>query len=151
MMEANKPFPYLLVAFVAPLILGSIIYLASGHQKPPITPPSQQVLPVSKPSAPKNEGAKTTERTFEKRKYISYMINAGDTLSQIALESYGNRNLYPLIADENPGTAFDPDHIRTGQILQLPWVLIAEGKRWSYRFPLPPGPGYGPGVPNPNR
>jgi len=45
---------------------------------------------------------------------------AGDTLSKIAKEMYGDAMKYPLIFEANRPMLKDPDHIYPGQVLRIP-------------------------------
>ena len=47
-------------------------------------------------------------------------IVAGDTLSSIAQQVYGNLALWPRIFEANRDQIFDPDVIFSGQILRIP-------------------------------
>jgi nucleoid-associated protein YgaU len=49
-----------------------------------------------------------------------YTIKAGDTLSKIAKEFYGNANKYMEIVRENQGVIKDPDSIYPGQVIRIP-------------------------------
>lgn len=49
-----------------------------------------------------------------------YTVKAGDTLSQIAKEMYGNPNEYQKIFDANRDRLRDPNQIRPGQQLKIP-------------------------------
>jgi LysM repeat protein len=48
----------------------------------------------------------------------SHTVVAGETLSGIAQQFYGDASLFPLIAAANGIT--DPDHIEVGQVLTIP-------------------------------
>jgi nucleoid-associated protein YgaU len=51
----------------------------------------------------------------------SYTVQQGDTLSSIAQYIYGDSALWPRIYDANKQViGNDPDHIRPGEVLQLP-------------------------------
>lgn len=50
----------------------------------------------------------------------SYTVKAGDTLSKIAREFYGNANDYMRIFDANKDKLTDPDKIKPGQVLAIP-------------------------------
>ena len=50
----------------------------------------------------------------------TYTVKAGDTLSKISKELYGNANDYMKIFNANKGTLTDPDKIKPGQVLQIP-------------------------------
>ncbi|MFH8890297.1 peptidoglycan DD-metalloendopeptidase family protein [Streptomyces sp. NPDC017949] len=66
--------------------------------------------PVAKKAAPRPAADKAP---------AAYTVKAGDTLSGIALANLGNAGRYPEIARLNGIT--DPDRIRAGQRLKLPW------------------------------
>jgi len=50
----------------------------------------------------------------------SYTVKAGDTLSKISQDVYGNANDYMKIFNANKGTLTDPDKIKPGQVLAIP-------------------------------
>jgi LysM repeat protein len=50
----------------------------------------------------------------------SYTVKAGDTLSKIAREHYGDANSYMKIFDANKDQLNDPDKIKPGQVLKIP-------------------------------
>jgi nucleoid-associated protein YgaU len=50
----------------------------------------------------------------------TYTVKAGDTLSKIAKQHYGNANLYMKIFEANKGLLKDPDKIQVGQVLNIP-------------------------------
>jgi nucleoid-associated protein YgaU len=53
--------------------------------------------------------------------YAQYhVVKKGDTLSKIALEYYGDANLYPQIFEANRDILKDPNKIRIGQKLRIP-------------------------------
>lgn len=53
--------------------------------------------------------------------YAQYhLVKKGDTLSKIALEYYGDANLYPQIFEANRDILKDPNKIRVGQRLRIP-------------------------------
>jgi nucleoid-associated protein YgaU len=49
-----------------------------------------------------------------------YIVRAGDTLSKISREYYGDPNQYTKIFDANRSTLKDPNSIRPGQELLIP-------------------------------
>ena len=59
-------------------------------------------------ATPASQGAKT------------YTVKAGDTLSKIAKQHYGNANSYMKIFEANKGLLQDPDKIQVGQVLKIP-------------------------------
>lgn len=55
--------------------------------------------------------------------YVGFRLHrvaAGDTLSKIALENYGQSNLFPLIQRANPQLISNPNQIFVGQELKVP-------------------------------
>ncbi|HET6963030.1 MAG TPA: LysM peptidoglycan-binding domain-containing protein [Terriglobia bacterium] len=50
----------------------------------------------------------------------TYTVKAGDTLSKIAKQHYGNANSYMKIFEANKGLLQDPDKIQVGQVLKIP-------------------------------
>jgi nucleoid-associated protein YgaU len=50
----------------------------------------------------------------------TYVVQAGDTLSKIAKQFYGDAALYPQIFEANRDVLKDPDKIRPGQKLRIP-------------------------------
>jgi|SRR5687767_8643060 nucleoid-associated protein YgaU len=50
----------------------------------------------------------------------TYTVKAGDTLSKIAKQHYGNANLYMKIFEANKTLLHDPDKIQVGQVLNIP-------------------------------
>lgn len=49
-----------------------------------------------------------------------HTVEAGDTLSKIALKVYGDLHKYPLIFEANKPMLSDPDKIYPGQVLRIP-------------------------------
>ena len=52
--------------------------------------------------------------------YREHEVVAGDTLSEIADDFYGNPSLYPRIVEANPLTITNPDLIFVGQVFRIP-------------------------------
>ena len=50
----------------------------------------------------------------------TYTVKAGDSLSQISKEIYGNANEYMKIFEANRGLLSDPNKISPGQTLKIP-------------------------------
>ena len=50
----------------------------------------------------------------------TYTVKAGDTLSKIAKEHFGNANEYMKIFEANRDQLNDPDKIKPGQVLKIP-------------------------------
>jgi nucleoid-associated protein YgaU len=53
-------------------------------------------------------------------KESTYTVKAGDTLSKIAKEHYGDANAYMKIFNANKDQLTDPDKIKPGQVLKIP-------------------------------
>lgn len=49
-----------------------------------------------------------------------YTVKAGDTLSKISLQHYGDASQYPTIFEANRPMLKDPDLIYPGQVLRIP-------------------------------
>jgi nucleoid-associated protein YgaU len=71
------------------------------------TKPIAPVLPKPDPSKPPAPPA-----------YTSYTVKAGDTMTSIAEEWFGDPNLWDLISKANP--LADPQRLKIGQVLKLP-------------------------------
>lgn len=52
-----------------------------------------------------------------------HVIQAGDTLSKIANQYYGNANEYPKIVEANSGVIKDADKIYPGQKIRIPKLV----------------------------
>ena len=50
----------------------------------------------------------------------TYTVKAGDTLSKIAREHFGDANAYMKIFNANTDQLSDPDKIKPGQVLKIP-------------------------------
>lgn len=50
----------------------------------------------------------------------TYTVQAGDTLSKISKQFYGNANAYTKIFEANRDQLTDPDKIKVGQTLKIP-------------------------------
>ncbi len=50
----------------------------------------------------------------------SYTVQAGDTLSKISKQFYGDAKNYMKIFNANKDTLSDPDKIKPGQVLKIP-------------------------------
>ena len=50
----------------------------------------------------------------------TYTVQAGDTLSKIAKQFYGNANAYMKIFEANRDKLSDPNKIQVGQVLRIP-------------------------------
>src|SRR5262245_46053589 len=67
-----------------------------------------QVVPQAQPVGTSGASSRT------------YTVKAGDTLSKIAKEHYGNANNYQKIFEANKDQLSDPDKIKPGQVLKIP-------------------------------
>lgn len=74
---------------------------------------SQQAEPQTSSDSASGEGQ------WESR---TYTVQAGDTLSKIAKEMYGDAMKYPVIFEANRPMLKDPDHIYPGQVLRIPKI-----------------------------
>jgi nucleoid-associated protein YgaU len=52
--------------------------------------------------------------------FLLYTVRAGDTLSEIADEHYGDPSKFPIIFEANRNQLSDPDLIHPGQELRIP-------------------------------
>jgi len=52
----------------------------------------------------------------------TYTVQAGDILSKIAKQYYGNANAYMKIFEANKDKLIDPNKIQVGQVLKIPSV-----------------------------
>ena len=50
----------------------------------------------------------------------TYTVQAGDSLSKIAKQFYGNANAYMKIFEANKDQLSDPNKIQIGQVLKIP-------------------------------
>ena len=50
----------------------------------------------------------------------TYTVKAGDTLSKISKQLYGDPNRYQQIFEANRDQLSDPDKIKPGQVLTIP-------------------------------
>jgi nucleoid-associated protein YgaU len=55
----------------------------------------------------------------------NYAVMAGDNLTKIAKQFYGEGNAWKRIFDANRDQLVDPDHIKAGQMLKIPAKLQA--------------------------
>lgn len=103
----------------AVLIAGNISGISRVDDK--ITAPAsvKPVAAVSTSSASAPQPAPTAAASTE-WKSRTYTVKAGDTLSKIAKEMYGNANDYNAIFEANKPMLKDPDKIYPGQVLRIP-------------------------------
>ncbi|HIF01668.1 MAG: LysM peptidoglycan-binding domain-containing protein [Fuerstiella sp.] len=57
------------------------------------------------------------------RKFFSYTVRFGDTLSEIAEEHLGSQSRYREIYEANKDTMASPDHLRVGKAIRIPRVI----------------------------
>jgi nucleoid-associated protein YgaU len=63
----------------------------------------------------------TTDQTATKSTHAAtHTVKAGDTLSKIAKEYFGDANAYMKIFNANQDQLSDPDKIKPGQVLKIP-------------------------------
>lgn len=77
----------------------------------PVDPSNIQGRPADAP-----EGA--AQPAGAESEFTEYVVQVGDTLSEIAKALYGRATLWRLIADANP--EIDPDRLRPGTTLRIP-------------------------------
>ncbi|HYN86177.1 MAG TPA: LysM peptidoglycan-binding domain-containing protein [Pyrinomonadaceae bacterium] len=65
-----------------------------------------------------NAGADSSEPVESPQ--VTYTVQSGDTLAQIAREYYGSADEYRRIFEANRDKLDDPDEIRPGQELVIP-------------------------------
>lgn len=83
---------------------GNVEGIAKVEDRLAVLPPAGEI-PVIPPSEPEKE---------------FYTVVAGDTLSKIARQVYGNANKYPVIFEANKPMLKHPDKIYPGQVLVIP-------------------------------
>ena len=79
--------------------------------------PQDAVIDISVSAAAKGQGGPAGGATAPGK---TYTVQAGDTLSKISKQFYGNANDYMKIFNANKGTLTDPDKIKPGQVLNIP-------------------------------
>jgi LysM repeat protein len=70
------------------------------------------------PSPAPTGGAQAAQPSAVQTK--TYTVQAGDTLSKIAKQFYGNGNEYMRIFEANKDQLKDPNMIKVGQVLKIP-------------------------------
>jgi len=90
------------------LILGNTKGVAHVDDRITLAPPSAAPSQTAQPSAPS-----VAPSTL-------YTVKAGDTLSKIAKQFYGDANRYSELFDANKPMLKDPDKIYPGQVLRVP-------------------------------
>lgn len=96
---------------------GSAFQAATRAAAPaPAAPQAQPAQPVTPPAAAPQAPAQPAAAPAE----TTYTVQAGDTLSKIAKQFYGDANKYMVIFEANKDMLKDPDKIRPGQTLRIP-------------------------------
>jgi nucleoid-associated protein YgaU len=90
------------------LVVGNTAGISKVEDNMTVAPPAKKA-PAEAPPEPE------TEADF-------YTVKAGDTLSKIAKEHYGDPMKYPAIFEANKPMLEDPDKIYPGQVLRIPKV-----------------------------
>mgnify|MGYP001824222364 FL=1 len=88
------------------LLVGNTAGISKVEDNMTVAPPAAKA-PAEAPPKPE------TEAEF-------YTVKAGDTLSKIAKEHYGDARKYPVIFEANKPMLEDPDKIYPGQVLRIP-------------------------------
>lgn len=83
---------------------GNVDGISKVEDRLAVLPPAGEI-PVVPPLEPEKE---------------FYTVVAGDTLSKIAKQVYGNASKYPVIFEANKPMLKDPDKIYPGQVLVIP-------------------------------
>ena len=65
-------------------------------------------------------GAPAAASQPQQQAETTYTVKAGDTLSKIAKEKFGDANAYMEIFNANRDQLSDPDKIKPGQVLKIP-------------------------------
>jgi hypothetical protein len=95
----------------------------------PLTPGGVLTVAADNPSGlPQNDFRVTVPVTFGRvllgtsyAGFQTHQVVAGDTLSGIALGAYGDANTWPRLFVANRDSIDDPDLIRIGQVLRVPF------------------------------
>jgi len=88
------------------LVVGNTAGISKVEDKMTVAPPAGKT-PAEAPPEPE------AEADF-------YTVKAGDSLSRIAKELYGDAMKYPVIFEANKPMLKDPDKIHPGQVLRIP-------------------------------
>src|SRR5262245_19695818 len=86
--------------------------------------PAGSVQPVSQPTPPASRPPRRRASGTGAVAAGIYTVRSGDTLSAVARDLLGAENQWPLIAEIND--LEDPDRLRVGQLLALPYVPVAQ-------------------------
>ena len=68
----------------------------------------------------KSTKSHTTLTTYSKPKTVSFTVQAGDTLSSISGQFYGNQSDWPVLYYANQSGLSSPNEITVGQVLEVP-------------------------------
>ena len=98
----------------------------------PLTPEGVLIVDADNPSGlPENDFRVTVPLTFGRALlgaphagFRAHKVVSGDTLSGIAEDNYGDANLWPRLFIANRDTINDPDVIRVGQVLRIPFGTV---------------------------
>lgn len=96
----------------------------------PATPEGVLTVEADNPSGlPQNDFKVTVPVTFGRvllgssyAGFHAHTVVTGDTLSGIAQDAYGDANLWPRLFVANRDAIADPDLIRVGQVLRVPFA-----------------------------
>ncbi|WP_413580976.1 LysM peptidoglycan-binding domain-containing protein [Bdellovibrio sp. HCB288] len=77
--------------------------------------PEQPSRPVAQNAAPASSATASSQAAAQ-----TYTVKAGDTLSKIAKQFYGDSSKYEAIFEANRDILSDPNKIKPGQSLKIP-------------------------------
>jgi nucleoid-associated protein YgaU len=109
---------FLFTLFAFPMTVGA-----------PLTPEGVLTVAAENPSGlPQNDFQVVVPVTFGRvllgtsyAGFHTHQVVAGDTLSSIAFGAYGDANVWPRLFVANRDSIVDPDLIRIGQVLRVPF------------------------------
>lgn len=104
----------------AVLIAGNISGISRVNDKITAPASAKPVAAASTSTANAPQSAPTAVAASPDWTSRTYTVKAGDTLSKIAKEVYGNANDYNAIFEANKPMLKDPDKIYPGQVLRIP-------------------------------
>jgi LysM repeat protein len=132
--KAARPEQFVDMSFVKELDASGFIdrlykakpVVARGETRPPAAPPS--TAEKGTPTAQRKELVPDAKRTPEKLGQASktasgsteHIVKAGDTLSHLALQYYGNARKWQQIYEANKETMKNPNYIYIGQKVVVP-------------------------------
>jgi nucleoid-associated protein YgaU len=99
--------------------------VASGQTRPSSPPPSTEKETSTAPkkpivSEPKQKTEKLARSPQASSASTEYTVKAGDTLSHVALQYYGNARKWPQIYEANKETMKNPHYLFIGQKIFVP-------------------------------